>query len=69
VGAVADAFAAPSASATSAPVTRPAPSVVMSASQRAMASARHSGRVDERYVLEKPFGRDHASCCEVREGH
>ena len=45
------------------------PSVVLSASQRSMASARHSGRVEERYVLEKPFGRDHASCCEVREGH
>ena len=66
-GSVADAFTAPSASATSAPVTRPAPSVVLSASQRAMASARHSGRVEERYVLEKPFGRDHSSCCEVRD--
>jgi hypothetical protein len=33
-----------------------------------MASARHSGRVEERYVLEKPFGRDHSSCCEVRGG-
>ena len=60
---------APSAPTSSAPVMRAVPSVVLSASQRSMASARHSGRVEERYVLEKPFGRDHASCCEVREGH
>ena len=48
---------APSAPTSSTPVMRAVPSVVLSASQRSMASARHSGRVEERYVLEKPFGR------------
>ena len=49
---------APSAPTSSTPVMRAVPSVVLSASQRSMASARHSGRVEERYVLEKPLARD-----------
>ena len=35
------------------------------ASRRAIHSARRAGRVEERFVLEKPFGRDHRTCCEL----
>ena len=32
---------------------------------RRTADARRTGRIEERFVLEKPFGRDHATCVEL----